>query len=83
MEVTRKTFGSHLPRILKNMSECCCVALDMEFSGIAVRGLGGSPASHGNQSIQERYEEMKAAAETYQILQVGLTFVEEDTENGQ
>lgn len=84
MEVTKRSFNWHLPRMLKDLSECCCVALDMEFSGIAVRPSDGSPASHGSRStIQERYLEVKAAAETYQILQVGLTFVEEDAENGQ
>lgn len=86
MEVTKTSFNWHLPRMLNDLSRCCCVALDMEFSGIAGRsssGLNGNAnGGTGNPTIQERYLEVKAAAETYQILQIGLTFVEEDVENG-
>ncbi|KAL1961158.1 hypothetical protein VTO42DRAFT_3103 [Malbranchea cinnamomea] len=83
MEVTKQSFYWHLPRMLNDLSRCCCVALDLEFSGIAGRSSAGNGNSgKGNPTIQERYQEVKAAAETYQILQIGLTFVEEDTENG-
>ena len=85
MEVTKASFNWHLPRMLNDLSKCCCVALDMEFSGIAGRSSGPNgnvSGGNGNPTIQERYLEVKAAAETYQILQIGLTFVEEDVENG-
>lgn len=73
--------------MLNDLSRCCCVALDMEFSGIAGRPSNGSygkpNTANGNPTIQERYQEIKAAADTYQILQIGLTFVEGDIESSQ
>ena len=35
------------------------------------------------QTLQERYVEVKEAARTYQILQVGLTIVKEDAVAGE
>lgn len=80
MDVTRQSFNHHLPIILEDLSQSCYVSLDLEFSGIGARQYGES--SSGKQSLQERYEEVKQAAETYQILQIGLTCVKEDIDNG-
>src|SRR4030095_9370417 len=80
MDITKQAFYHHLPRILNDITECCFVALDLELSGIATRQCRGLA---GKQSLQERYDEVKDAAEIYQILQIGLTFVREDVENGQ
>ena len=70
--VTGQSWSHHFPHILQDISECTFVALDFEFSGI--------PNYQGSrrQTLQERYAEVKEAARTYQILQVGLTIVKED-----
>ncbi|EED22830.1 CAF1 family ribonuclease, putative [Talaromyces stipitatus ATCC 10500] len=71
--VIGEDWGFRLPGILRDISECAFVALDFEFSGIPSHQAGSRP-----QSLQERYAEVKEAAKTYQILQVGLTIVKED-----
>lgn len=71
--VTAQTWEHHLPHILKDISECTFVALDFEFSGIPSHQAIASR----RQTLQERYVESKAAAQKYQILQVGLTIVKE------
>lgn len=75
--VTSQTWAHHFPLILQDISECAFVALDFEFSGI--------PTYQGSrrQTLQERYTEVKRAAQTYQILQVGLTIVKEDAVAGE
>ncbi|QSS59973.1 CAF1 family ribonuclease [Histoplasma capsulatum] len=86
MDVTKQSFSQHLPRLLNDLAESTFVALDLEFSGIVARQSGPSPGSDlwgEKQTLQERYEEVKYAAETYQVLQIGLTFAREDTETGQ
>lgn len=75
--VTGQTWAHHLAHILQDISECTFVALDFEFSGIPI--YKGSR----RQSLQERYAEVKEAARTYQILQVGLTIVKEDAVAGE
>ncbi|PGH23764.1 hypothetical protein AJ80_02194 [Polytolypa hystricis UAMH7299] len=85
MDVTKQSFHQHLPRLLTDLSESCFVALDLEFSGIFTRRPGGGAVnggSNGKQTLQSRYEEVKEAAEAYQILQIGLTFIKEDVKNG-
>ncbi|KAL9058909.1 MAG: hypothetical protein Q9162_001465 [Coniocarpon cinnabarinum] len=78
MNVERNTFFDHLPTILKRISNAHFIAFDLELSGIPERG---KTQHTGRPSLQGRYDELKAAAEKYQILQVGLTVVEEDREN--
>lgn len=80
MDVTSRTFAFHLPRILTDLSTCCFVSIDFEFSGIPKSQ--GEPAK-SSQTLQERYEETRSAADKYQILQIGLTICHEDTETGQ
>nr|KMM72055.1 hypothetical protein CPAG_08354 [Coccidioides posadasii RMSCC 3488] len=85
MEVTKSSFGQALPRILNDIAESCCVALDLEFSGIFSkqdRKPSTDGSSGGGRTLQSRYEEVKEAAEKYQILQVGLTFIREDVDRG-
>ncbi|KAJ5647744.1 hypothetical protein N7490_004116 [Penicillium lividum] len=79
MDVTGGNFAALLPWILHQISCSCFVAIDLEFSGIAI--VPTSKASR-DQSLQERYLEVKAAAEKYQILQIGLTVCQENTTNG-
>ena len=80
MDITSQSFAFHLPRILADLTTCCFVAIDLEFSGIA-RGQGDPAKS--SQTLQDRYTETKKAADKYQILQIGLTICHEDIETGQ
>lgn len=46
--------------------------------------VGPNPQGHGRRklTLEDLYVEFQAAAETYQVLQVGITCVEEDREKG-
>lgn len=79
MDVTAITFPDCLPSILNDISTSCFVSVDFELSGVVFKP--STPQSR-SQTVQERYVEAKAAAERYQILQVGLTTCHEDKENG-
>lgn len=79
MDVTAQTFPYHLPRILDELASSCFVTVDFEFSGIS---KNPAPPTRGAQSLQERYDEVRRAAEKYQILQIGLTICHEDTATG-
>ncbi len=85
MDVDKHSFHSSLLDILTAISKAHFVSIDLELSGISSRQpfkpatLDG--ADGGKQTLQERYEETKEAAERYQILQIGLTCVEEDVDN--
>ena len=86
MDVDRKTFHWQLPRMLRALAEAHFVAVDFELSGIQskmVHRVKVVDQAYGNkQTLQQRYEELKEAAERYQILQVGLTIVTEDAAKG-
>ncbi|OAS99760.1 CAF1 family ribonuclease [Blastomyces dermatitidis ER-3] len=85
MDVTRQSFSQHLPRLLNDLAKSSFVAVDLEFSGIVPRQSAPSPGSNlwgEKQTLQTRYEEVKEAADTYQVLQIGLTFAMEDGETG-
>ncbi|KAF7717609.1 Uncharacterized protein PECH_007619 [Penicillium ucsense] len=77
MDVTASNFNQYLPWILYELATCSFVSLDLEMSGIAIcsKHLGSRP-------LQKHYEENKAAAEKYQILQIGMTICHEDKVNG-
>ncbi|KAJ5650371.1 CAF1 family ribonuclease [Penicillium longicatenatum] len=79
MEVTAGNFTALLPWMLYQISCSSFVAIDLEFSGIAINP---SSQAQKDQSLQERYKEVKAAAEKYQILQIGLTICQENRANG-
>jgi poly(A)-specific ribonuclease len=78
MEVTSANFSEYLPFILNDISASCFVSLDFELSGVAFAPFIPTRP----QTIQERYAQTKAAAEQYQILQVGLTICHENVETG-
>ena len=83
MEINRFTFQPMLKSLLVDISTAHFIALDFEFSGIHKQAHRSTKTPNsGKQTLQERYLETKAAAETYQVLQVGLTFVFEDLERG-
>ncbi|KAL9621882.1 MAG: hypothetical protein Q9160_003703 [Pyrenula sp. 1 TL-2023] len=77
MEVGRNQFPFELGRIIEQIADASFVAIDLEFTGLASRR--NKP---DRLSLQEYYEDTKAAAERYQILQFGMTLVTEDVERG-
>ncbi|KAL5351369.1 hypothetical protein ACLOAV_003226 [Pseudogymnoascus australis] len=86
MEVDQQHFWHELLPILKAISTASFVTVDVEMSGISTKSRyspGGRFNETGKPSLQEQYEDTKEAAERYQVLQIGLTCVEEDWKNGQ
>lgn len=77
MDINGNNFRAILPKILEAISRAHFVSFDLELSGIPGRQTG-----RGKQTLQERYADTKKAAERYQILQLGLTCVEENNERG-
>jgi hypothetical protein len=77
MDLTSGNIAFYLPWLLSEVATSCFVAMDLEMSGIAL-----SVKYQGTKSLQKHYEENKAAAEKYQVLQVGLTICREDKERG-
>jgi poly(A)-specific ribonuclease len=85
MEVNNDQFQAQLLPILKQIANAKFVSFDLEMSGISSRSrYGPNPQGHdnGKPTLQKLYDETRAAAEKYQILQVGVTLVEEDREKG-
>lgn len=83
MDVKNNTFRALLPSILGAISSAHFVSFDLELSGIPTKQpKASSTGQDGKQTLQERYQELKNAAERYHILQFGMTCVEEDTERG-
>ncbi|KAI0180907.1 CAF1-domain-containing protein [Hypoxylon sp. FL1284] len=68
MEVNSSNFLGMLPQILQEAENARFVAIDTEMSGIA---FGSGDLT----SIPDAYSNVKDAAEDYQILQVGFTFI--------
>ncbi|KAF3384999.1 hypothetical protein F1880_002980 [Penicillium rolfsii] len=77
MDLTSTNFASYLPWVLNEIASSCFVAMDIEMSGIPL-----SIKQQGHRPLQKHYEDNKAAAEKYQILQIGLTICREDKEAG-
>ncbi|CZR66890.1 related to poly(A)-specific ribonuclease [Phialocephala subalpina] len=85
MEIDHAHFRQQLLPILRSISNACIVTFDLEMSGITTRpkfSAGDRSLNVGKLILQEQYEEMKSAAETYQVLQIGLTCVSKDQEKG-
>lgn len=81
MEVDKVSFYPLLLDLLTDISEAHFVAFDLELSGVPTKKVKSDRGS-GRPSLQERYLETKEAAEHYQILQIGLTCVQQDVKNG-
>ena len=83
MDVSAALFPFEVVSIIKHIVNSHFVAIDVELSGIPVRSnqlqedLKGRKARTGRPSLQEVYAEAREAAKKYQILQIGLTVVEE------
>ena len=78
MDISTSRFPFELVRIVQLIADSHFVAFDLEFSGIAERRKDRKKAT-----LQEVYEDVKEAAQRYQVLQVGLTVVEEDLVTGE
>lgn len=84
MDVDQANFRKTLWEILKNIANATFVTFDLEMSGITTRAKPGDRTyDAGKPNLQQRYEEIKNAAETFQILQMGITCVEENREKGE
>ncbi|KAJ6164821.1 hypothetical protein N7470_003493 [Penicillium chermesinum] len=79
MDLSSKNFSLYLPWILAELSLSCFVSIDLEFSGIPLAQPG---QARKDCPLTERYAEYKAAAEKYQILQLGLTICHEEPNTG-
>lgn len=86
MEVTNSNFQSLLPSILDSVAKAHFVTIDLELSGIPGQQMNKSrvigEGSSGKPTLQQRYEETKTAAERYQVLQLGITCVDENKDRG-
>lgn len=80
MEVDQACYRKQLLSILKHIANASFVSFDLEMSGIYKKSHNNT--STQKLSLQQLYEETRTAAETFQVLQVGITCVEEDREKG-
>ncbi len=69
MEVNHENFWTVLPEILESISSAEYVSIDLEMTGIGHKGH----ARTGKPSLEEIYAQAKSAAESFQVLQFGLT----------
>ena len=84
MDVSQDCFLRALLAILKHLLGADFVSLDLEMSGITIRAKGSDGERRaGKPSHQEAYDEMRQAAEKYQVLQIGITCVEAIIEKGE
>lgn len=75
MDVDRFNYWQWLPLILQAISKAQYISLDLEMSGIATQKADHTTLAA---SLQQLYKNAKAAAQTYNILQVGLTCISWD-----
>ncbi|ESZ92144.1 hypothetical protein SBOR_7475 [Sclerotinia borealis F-4128] len=83
MEVHKDNWKQLLLPILKDIANATFVSFDLEMSGITTRPKhSNQERTHdiGKPSLQQQYEEVKDAAETFQVLQLGITCVLEERE---
>lgn len=80
MDITKHNYQQKLAPILKAMAESRFIAFDLEMSGISKKQhrLG----RRERQTLQDRYVEGKIAAETYQVVELGICVVEENALHG-
>lgn len=83
MDIQKSQFPREILRIISYIAESHFIAFDLEFSGVAGRRKVPQGAVREKPTLQQMYEDVKEAAEKYQILQIGLTIVKEDQEKGE
>jgi hypothetical protein len=72
MQVTRDNLDKELDGIRKAIDECSFFALDMEFTGLNLRGGEVNTASDTLDHLQERFHKQSAGARSFLVLQFGL-----------
>lgn len=77
MEVDKTAFWGRALEVIEAISTSHFVAFDLELTGIPTKERSGT-----KMTLEERYLDVKAAAERYQILQIGLTCAEQDLDSG-
>lgn len=82
MDIQKSQFPQEVVSIIQHVAESHFIAFDLEFSGIAGRRKVPPGGKRDKLTLQEMYNDLKEAAEKYQILQVGLTVVNEDKDTG-
>lgn len=82
MDIQKSQFSQELVKIIEHVADSHFVAFDLEFSGVAGRRKSPQGSKREKLTLQEMYDDVKEAAEKYQILQVGLTVVKEDKNAG-
>ena len=86
MEVDNETFRGELLPILEHIADASYVTFDLEMSGITTRPrytTGDRSHDVGKPSLQQQYDEIRDAAQTFQVVQVGITCIEEDRDKGE
>lgn len=86
MDIDQGSYKKNLLPVLQHIANASFVSFDLEMSGIHKNsryGLKSSGHDNGKPNLQTLYEETRIAAETFQVLQVGITCVEEDREKGE
>lgn len=78
MDIRKDRFAYEAVRLLQDIADSHFIAFDFEFSGIAERNRERS----GKPTLQERYEETRLSVHEYQPLQIGLTIVKLDRNEG-
>lgn len=71
MDVNRTAFWHKLPDIIETISLSKAVSIDLEMSGIVKK----QTEERVNPTLKQKYEDAKQAAETFAILQIGLTCI--------
>jgi poly(A)-specific ribonuclease len=71
MNVDRHNFPTQLFLILSAIADADFIAIDFEFSGVA-SNINRS-GSRSFATLQERYDEVRAASAKYSVIQVGIT----------
>lgn len=78
MDIDRSNFWHKLPSIIECISLSDMISIDLEMSGIARKNA----EERANPSLRQMYEDARHAAETFCILQIGLTCISWDDEGG-
>jgi hypothetical protein len=76
MEVPIGAWHLEKTDILKRIDEADFIAFDLELSGIS------TTRDKGRHPVEQRYQEVKKAAEQYQVFQLGVCPVRYDAETG-
>ena len=79
MDITRASFPTEFLQILEHVADSHFIAFDLEFSGVAGRR---TRPDGGKFTLQQMYDDVREAAMKYRVLQVGLTIVKEDLDQG-